>query len=164
MNFLQGMMPGMGMGMGGMQQNQALVEVKAGRMNFDGKRVTADLRRGKLQVVRDLSGMKKFEWTEASANQPTESFYVFPGDAKFEKVKQSKDRVFLLEFTSQQRRHFYWFQDRDEKEKDEEFALKIHNHLNDLPEGTPRQQTRSIPPLPPPPIPASSAPAPAPFQ
>ena len=51
---------------------------------------------------------------------------MFPGDCKFEKVKQSKDRVYLLEFQSTQQRFFYWFQE-DDKEKDTESALKIHN-------------------------------------
>jgi len=37
---------------------------------------------------------------DADTKSMIESFYVFPGDAKFEKVKQSKDRVYLLEFSS----------------------------------------------------------------
>ena len=56
---------------------------------------------------------------------------MFPGDCKFEKVKQSKDRVYILEFQSTQQRFFYWFQDED-KEKDTEFAKKIHNQLNGI--------------------------------
>ena len=56
---------------------------------------------------------------------------MFPGDCKFEKVKQSTERVYLLEFQSTQQRFFYWFQE-DDKEKDAEVALKIHNNLNNI--------------------------------
>jgi hypothetical protein len=56
---------------------------------------------------------------------------VFPGDCKFEKVKQSKDRVYLLEFATTQRRLFFWMQDED-TEKDAENAKKIHNTLNNI--------------------------------
>ena len=57
--------------------------------------------------------------------------YVFPGDCKFEKVKQSKDRVYLLEFKTTKQLFFYWFQD-DDKEKDAEISQKIHNNLNGI--------------------------------
>ena len=57
---------------------------------------------------------------------------MFPGDCKFEKVKQTQDRVYLLEFVSTQKRHFYWMQEAD-KEKDQENARKLHCILNDLP-------------------------------
>lgn len=44
--------------------------------------------------------MVQFQWCDAETKNPIDSLYVFPGDAKFEKVKQSKDRVYLLEFVS----------------------------------------------------------------
>jgi hypothetical protein len=39
---------------------KSLVEFKAGRMNYDGRMVTADRRKGKLRVVEDENGMKQF--------------------------------------------------------------------------------------------------------
>ncbi len=54
---------------------------------------------------------------------------MFPGDCKFEKVKQTTDRVYLLEFASTQRRLFYWIQEAD-TEKDGELASKVHSLLN----------------------------------
>lgn len=75
----------------------SLVEFKAGRMNFDGKMVTPDRRKGVVRIVADASGMKTFQWCEVDSQNPVESFYVFPDETKFEKVKQSKDRVYLLE-------------------------------------------------------------------
>lgn len=75
-----------------------LAEYKAGRMNYDGKMVTPDRRKGKIRV-KDDEGMKSFEWIEDGNDMPAESYYVFPGEAKFEKVKQSNDRVYLLEMS-----------------------------------------------------------------
>ena len=58
---------------------------------------------------------------------------MFPGDCKFEKVKQTSDRVYLLEFSSNQKRFFYWMQD-SETEKDVENATKVHKLLNGIEE------------------------------
>tara|TARA_B110000285_G_C14521978_1_gene336967 strand:+ start:49 stop:381 length:333 start_codon:yes stop_codon:yes gene_type:complete len=101
--------------MGGLQglQNmgpKALVEFKAGKMNYDGKMVTPDRRKGLIRVVEDQSGMKQFQWCDVDTKNPIESFYIFPDDSKFEKVKQSKDRTYLLEMISTQQRYFYWIQ------------------------------------------------------
>ena len=47
---------------GGMGGPAPLVEIKAGKMNFDGKMVTADRRKGVIQVTEDplQPGMKTF--------------------------------------------------------------------------------------------------------
>jgi hypothetical protein len=50
-------------GMGGLNAYQnmgpkALVEFKAGKMNYDGKMVTPDRRKGLVRVVEDAGGMK----------------------------------------------------------------------------------------------------------
>ena len=58
---------------------------------------------------------------------------MFPGDCKFEKVKQTQDRVYVLQFQSSDRRMFYWMQE-DSKDKDEELCKKLHNVLNDIAE------------------------------
>ena len=66
-------------------------------MNFDGKMVTADRRKGIIRIIKDASGMKQFQWCDADTKNPIDSFYIFPEESKFEKVKQSKDRVYMLE-------------------------------------------------------------------
>ena len=76
---------GMGGGMGG--PKPPLVEFKAGRMNYDGRMVTPDRRKGTIRIVTDQHGMKTFQWCDAGSSQPLESFYVFPDESKFEKVK-----------------------------------------------------------------------------
>ena len=90
--------------MGGSQRQgpKPLVEFKAGKMNFDGRIVKPERRKGLIRVIKDASGMVQFQWCDAETKNPIDSLYVFPGDAKFEKVKQSKDRVYLLEFVSSQ--------------------------------------------------------------
>ena len=87
-------------GGGGGNNSNALIEFKAGKMNYDGRMVRPDRRKGLIRIVKDMQGMLQFLWCDAETKNPIDSFYVFPGDAKFEKVKQSKDRVYLLEFIS----------------------------------------------------------------
>ena len=45
--------------------------------------------------------MKIFQFCDAETKNPidSETVYVFPGEAKFEKVKQTTDRVYLLEIS-----------------------------------------------------------------
>jgi 26S proteasome regulatory subunit N13 len=113
--------------------NDCLIEFKAGRMNVEGKQIIADKRRGTIKVVKDPQGIKQFQWTEYGSNNPFQNIMIFPGDAKFEKVKQSKDRVYLLEFHQSKHRHFYWMQEKDEEEDDER-CKKVHNLINGIDE------------------------------
>lgn len=118
-------------GGGGIPGNEVLVEFKAGRMNYDGKRVVADKKRGTIKVTKDAQGIKQFQWIEAGSNNPFQNIMIFPGDAKFEKVKQSNDRVYLLEFHQSKQRHFYWMQEKDE-EGDAERCKQVHNTINGI--------------------------------
>ena len=80
-------------------------------MNFDGKMVTPDRRKGTVKLVKDMqTQMNSFQFFYEDAKEPHENLIVFPGDAKFEKVKQTTDRVYLLEFRATQQRHFFWMQ------------------------------------------------------
>ena len=78
-------------------------------MNYDGRMVTPDRRKG-LVVLKKEDGIMKFQWLDASSRSVIEEFMLFPGDAKFEKVKQSEDRVYILTMISSGMRNFYWFQ------------------------------------------------------
>ena len=56
--MLRQMMGGMGgAGLGG---PKPLIEFKAGRMDYDGRMVTPDRRKGILKVVKDAHGMTTF--------------------------------------------------------------------------------------------------------
>ena len=67
--------------------------------------------------------------------EPLESLILFPDIAKFEKVKQSQDRVYLLEVQPEPRRMFFWMQE-DDKEGDADRAKKCHNAINGVEEPT----------------------------
>ena len=77
--------------------------------------------------------MKIFQFCDAETKNPidSETVYVFPGEAKFEKVKQTKDRVYLLEISGGVQRKFFWMQEED-RDKDEERAQKVHNTINNI--------------------------------
>ena len=107
--------------------------MKAGKMDYDGRIVKPQRKRGLIRITQDAAGMKSFTWCDADTKNAIDSLYVFPGDVRFEKVKQSADRVYLLQFTSTVRRMFYFFQE-DEKDKDADNCKKIHNVLNDIQE------------------------------
>ena len=85
--------------------------------------------------------MKQFQWCDADTKNPIDSFYVFPDDSKFVKVKQSKDRVYLLEMKHTQQRYFYWLQD-DEEEKDAENTRKVHCVLNNIKDDPPSAEKK----------------------
>jgi len=129
MNQLASLLGNGGGGAAAFQSDETIVECKAGRMNYDGKTVVADKRRGTLKVTKDQQGIRHLSWTEAGAANAFQNIMIFPGDAKFEKVKQSKDRVYILNFIQGNQRHFYWFQDKDEEE-DAERCTKINNAIN----------------------------------
>jgi len=44
--------------------------------------------------------MRQLQFVDEETKNKIEALYVFPGDCKFEKVKQSQDRVYLLELTT----------------------------------------------------------------
>jgi 26S proteasome regulatory subunit N13 len=98
---------------------------------------------GTIKIIRDPQGIKQFQWTEAGSNNPFQNIMIFPGDCKFEKVKQSKDRVYLLEFHQSKTRHFFWMQEKDE-EGDAERCKKVHSTLNDI-EGDQDMDTSQTP-------------------
>ena len=89
----------------------ALCEFKAGRMKYDGRMVTPDRARGFIRVSRDphQPGMVTFAYLNEQ-KETVESLILFPDIAKFEKVKQSDDRVYLLEVQPEPRRLFFWMQ------------------------------------------------------
>lgn len=133
MDNIQNLLKAIGGGRGApAPQSNALVEFKAGKMSYDGKKVKPERRKGIIRVTKDMQGMIQFSFLDAETKNKIDSLYVFPGDAKFEKVKQTKDRVYLLEFSSTKQRFFYWMQE-EEKENDAENCRKVHCHINGIP-------------------------------
>jgi len=94
-------------------------------MNFDGRMVTPDRAKGWIRVSKDplQPGMVTFAFLDETKQTTIDSLILFPDVAKFEKVKQSDDRVYLLEVLPEPRRLFFWMQDSD-KENDAERCKK----------------------------------------
>lgn len=112
----------------------SLCEFKAGRMKYDGRMVTPDRAKGYVRVSKDAHqpGMVTFAYLNEQ-KEVQESLILFPDIAKFEKVKQTEDRVYILEVQPEPRRLFFWMQDED-KEGDEARAKKCHNAINGVTE------------------------------
>ena len=124
-----------------MQGPPPLCEFKAGRMQFDGRMVTPDRARGYIRVTRDplQPGMVTFAYLNEQ-KEVQESLILFPDIAKFEKVKQTEDRVYLLEVQPEPRRLFFWMQEPD-KEGDADRAKKCHNAINGVSDDAPAAAT-----------------------
>ena len=101
-----------GGGAGFNQGPPPLCEFKAGRMHYDGRMVTPDRAKGWIKGTRDplQPGMVTFAFLDETKQNTIEQLILFPDMAKFEKVKQSDDRVYLLEIQPEPRRLFFWMQ------------------------------------------------------
>lgn len=69
------------------QGAKLLLEFKAGKLNFDGRIVKPDRRKGMIRLVEDSQGTKQFQFCDMESKAKIDGYYVFPGDCKFEKVK-----------------------------------------------------------------------------
>eukprot|EP00484_Ammonia_sp_Unknown_P021058 CAMPEP_0197036248 /NCGR_PEP_ID=MMETSP1384-20130603/13817_1 /TAXON_ID=29189 /ORGANISM="Ammonia sp." /LENGTH=376 /DNA_ID=CAMNT_0042466409 /DNA_START=29 /DNA_END=1159 /DNA_ORIENTATION=+ len=108
-------------------KDEGLVSFRAGRLFLDSstKMVTADTKRGKIKLVKDETGILKFQWYNRISNQKELDLMIMPHCATWQKVDECKDgRVFLLKMTDSNRKHFFWMQEPKE-EKDEEYSTKI---------------------------------------
>lgn len=112
-------------------QQTPLVEFKAGMLTKVGTTVTADDRKGILQITSDpdLDGCAKLKWLDRRSRNTLEELMIFPNDAEWVKVDQVKDgRVYVLKFKGSDRRFFFWMQEQSE-EKDEEYAKAVNKAL-----------------------------------
>jgi len=102
------------------------VEFKAGRMDWDGKMVTADKRKGKLILLTNVEEqLMHIQWMDRDKNETGIDLIVI-NDAYFEKIEKCKDgRVFLLRFTSSEKKLFFWMQE-PKSEKDEELIKNFN--------------------------------------
>lgn len=94
------------------------VEFRAGRMDWDGRMVTPDKRKGKiiLTTVEDEQLMH-FHWIDREKNEVAVDLIVI-NDAYFEKIEKcTTGRVYLLRFTSSEKKLFFWMQEpKDDKD------------------------------------------------
>mmetsp|Transcript_29697 Transcript_29697/g.44815 ORF Transcript_29697/g.44815 Transcript_29697/m.44815 type:complete len:273 (+) Transcript_29697:91-909(+) len=102
------------------------VEFKAGKMTWDGKTVTADKRKGKvILMTHEDDELMHFHWYDREKNE-TDPGLIVINDAYFEKIEKVKDgRVYILRFTSSNKKLFFWMQ--EPKEEGDEALIKKFN-------------------------------------
>eukprot|EP00166_Cyanidium_caldarium_P003386 ctg_327.g164 len=108
---------------------RVLLQFRAGRMNWDGGRVTADARKGRVRLARTHEGLFLFQWMERDAEQVEENLIVFPGEATWRRVSEcTTGRVYLLEFHTSDKRLFFWMQE-PRVERDVLWSRRVNNLL-----------------------------------
>jgi len=142
-----------------------LVEFKCGKCSVSGKNVTPEKRKGTVSLLQSpLDGLVHFQWKDRTTGAMEDDLIVFPEEATYKKVKQSDGRVYVFEYKDSTRRLFFWMQEAN-SDKDEEYASKINQYINNPPSETPTSQPtfaptpqRSQPSTPQTPAPQQTAP------
>eukprot|EP00732_Lithocolla_globosa_P001887 Lithocolla_globosa_v1_NODE_1074_length_2895_cov_15.340845.p2 type:complete len:369 gc:universal NODE_1074_length_2895_cov_15.340845:1694-2800(+) len=115
------------------QQKKHLVEFKAGRMFMEGTTVKPDKRKGLVYMEQGDDSLMHFCWKDRTTGAVEEDLILFPVDAEFKHVPQCKTgRVYLLKFSSTDRKLFFWLQEPKDT-KDEENCQKVNNLINNPP-------------------------------
>ncbi|KAK9765174.1 hypothetical protein K7432_006707 [Basidiobolus ranarum] len=111
--------------------NTILVEFKAGKCLREGTTniVKPDLRKGLVYLQQGEDSLMHFFWKDRKTNQIEDDLIIFPDEAEFLKVQESKDRVYLLKFRSSSLRLFFWMQDIN-SEDDEYLGARVNEILN----------------------------------
>lgn len=94
------------------------VEFKAGRMDWDGRMVTADKRKGKIVLfTSEEDQLTHLTWWDRDKNEQVTDLIVI-NDAYFERVEKcTTGRVYILRFTSSDKKMFFWMQEpKDDKD------------------------------------------------
>ncbi|RYR19687.1 hypothetical protein Ahy_B03g064552 isoform D [Arachis hypogaea] len=68
---------------------EIMLEFRAGKMLFEGKRVVPDARKGLVRIARGEEGLVHFQWLDRTQNvveDLTQDQIIFPNEAIFEKV------------------------------------------------------------------------------
>jgi len=104
-----------------------MVEFKAGRMVRDGKMLKPENRKGLIYLYRSDDSLIHFCWKDRTTHAVIEDLIVFAGDAIFKKVSKTSQRVYMLEFTTSERKLFFWMQEAKDTQ-DRENVCKV-NHI-----------------------------------
>lgn len=111
------------------QIQEVMVEFRAGKMQFDGKKVAPDTRKGLVRVGRGEEGLVHFQWLDRTLNVVEDDQIIFPDEAVFEKVNQSSGRVYILKFNTDDRKFFFWMQEPS-AEGDSQFCSSVNYYIN----------------------------------
>ncbi|KAG4095583.1 adhesion regulating molecule [Neocallimastix lanati (nom. inval.)] len=114
------------------QTSRHLLEFRAGKMFREGNMVKPDTRKGLIYLNQSPEdSLMHFYWKDRSTNKVEEDLIIFPYEAEFSKVKQSKDRVYILKFQSSSQKLFFWMQE-PKADKDEELCKKVNDIINNV--------------------------------
>ncbi|TYK08253.1 26S proteasome regulatory subunit RPN13 isoform X2 [Cucumis melo var. makuwa] len=108
---------------------EILLEFRAGKMCFEGKRVVPDTRKGLVRIGRGEEGLLHFQWLDRTQNVIEDDQIVFPDEAVFEKVNQASGRVYLLKFKTDDRKFFFWMQE-PKAEDDQQLCISVNDYIN----------------------------------
>lgn len=120
------------------------VEFRAGRMDWDGRMVTPDKRKGKIVLfTSEDEQLMHFQWHDREKNEVGIDLIVI-NDAYFERVEQcTTGRVYILRFTSSDKKLFFWMQ-----EPKTEGDAELISRFNDAIGAKAADKTADAPPAP----------------
>ncbi|CAA7408303.1 unnamed protein product [Spirodela intermedia] len=108
---------------------EVMMEFRAGKMFLDGTRVIPDTRKGLVRIGRGEEGLVHFQWLDRGHNSVEDDQIILPDEAVFEKVSQSSDRVYILKFSTDNRKFFFWMQEPDSN-RDMEICDSVNDFIN----------------------------------
>ncbi|KAH7674642.1 Proteasomal ubiquitin receptor Rpn13/ADRM1 protein [Dioscorea alata] len=108
---------------------EVMVEFRAGKMNIEGTRVTPDTRKGLVRIGKGDEGLTHFQWLDRGLNKVVEDQIIFPDEAIFEKVSQSSERVYVLKFSTDNRKFFFWMQE-PKSDGDSQICSSVNSCIN----------------------------------
>ncbi|KAK7841716.1 26s proteasome regulatory subunit rpn13 [Quercus suber] len=111
------------------QMQEIMLEFRAGKMLFEGKRVVPDTRKGLVRIARGEEGLVHFQWIDRTKNAVEDDQIVFPDEAVFEKVNQSSGRVYILKFNTDDRKFMFWMQEPN-ADGDSQLCSLANYHMN----------------------------------
>jgi len=118
-------------------KKDVLVEFKAGRMHFrtDGtKWVECDKRKGLVQIKQSPEdNLIHFIWKDRTTGTEDINLMLFPEDASFRRVNEANGRVYVLEWSSTDKKMFFWMQEPKD-DKDKENCENINKFINNPPQ------------------------------
>ncbi|XP_058113482.1 26S proteasome regulatory subunit RPN13 isoform X2 [Magnolia sinica] len=108
---------------------EIMLEFRAGKMITEGTRVIPDNRKGLVRIGRGEEGLVHFQWLDRNQNVVEDDQIVFPDEAVFEKVNQSSGRVYILKFSTDTRRFFFWMQE-PRSDGDSQICSSVNYYIN----------------------------------
>eukprot|EP01113_Clastostelium_recurvatum_P002918 TRINITY_DN1125_c0_g1_i1.p1 TRINITY_DN1125_c0_g1~~TRINITY_DN1125_c0_g1_i1.p1 ORF type:complete len:425 (+),score=123.68 TRINITY_DN1125_c0_g1_i1:25-1275(+) len=115
----------------GSDANRPAVSFRAGKCQYSSSTgtVTPIAQKGLIQVVQTPDQLTHFQWKNRTSGAVEDDLILFPDDATFQKVDSPAGRVYLLRFSSSDRRLFFWMQEPKD-DQDKEHEKKVNHALN----------------------------------